>query len=160
MFTGMDVSFSGILSYMEDKIDELLKDYTPEDLCYSLQETVFAMLIEITERAMAHCESDEVIWCVCIGTCDLAFSKTPPICSKTCLCQIVWPRRRRGVLQGCPHISASMLSNTYFSICLLLNGNAALCTSFIYQFYYPLNMPKQSSQSSLQGKRQYKPSAL
>lgn len=56
----MDVSFSGILSYMEDKIDELLKDYTPEDLCFSLQETVFAMLIEITERAMAHCGSEEV----------------------------------------------------------------------------------------------------
>lgn len=45
---------------MEDRIDALLKDYTPEDLCYSLQETVFAMLVEITERAMAHCESDEV----------------------------------------------------------------------------------------------------
>lgn len=56
----MDVSFSGILSFMEDRIDALLKDYTPEDLCYSLQETVFAMLVEITERAMAHCESDEV----------------------------------------------------------------------------------------------------
>ncbi|XP_063827749.1 probable tRNA N6-adenosine threonylcarbamoyltransferase [Ostrinia nubilalis] len=58
---GMDVSFSGILSYMEDKIDELLKEYTPEDLCYSLQETVFAMLVEITERAMAHCGSNEVL---------------------------------------------------------------------------------------------------
>nr|XP_026489217.1 probable tRNA N6-adenosine threonylcarbamoyltransferase isoform X1 [Vanessa tameamea] len=58
---GMDVSFSGILSFMEDRIDELLKEYTPEDLCYSLQETVFAMLVEITERAMAHCGSDEVL---------------------------------------------------------------------------------------------------
>lgn len=58
---GMDVSFSGILSYMEDKINELLKEYTPEDLCFSLQETVFAMLVEITERAMAHCGSDEVL---------------------------------------------------------------------------------------------------
>lgn len=56
----MDVSFSGLLSYMEDKIDSLLTEYTPEDLCYSLQETVFAMLVEITERAIAHCESDEV----------------------------------------------------------------------------------------------------
>lgn len=56
----MDVSFSGILSFMEDRIDELLKNYTPEDLCYSLQETLFAMLVEITERAMAHCGSDEV----------------------------------------------------------------------------------------------------
>ena len=36
-------------------------EYTAEDLCYSLQETVFAMLIEITERAMAHCGSEEVL---------------------------------------------------------------------------------------------------
>lgn len=59
---GMDVSFSGILSYMEDKIKKLLSDgYTPEDLCFSLQETVFAMLVETTERAMAHCGSEEVL---------------------------------------------------------------------------------------------------
>ncbi len=30
-------------------------------LCYSLQETVFAMLVEVTERAMAHCGSAEVM---------------------------------------------------------------------------------------------------
>ncbi len=36
-------------------------EYTAEDLCFSLQETVFAMLIEITERAMAHCGSNEVL---------------------------------------------------------------------------------------------------
>lgn len=59
---GMDVSFSGILTYLEEKIDSLLKeDYTEADLCYSLQETVFAMLIETTERALAHCESGEVL---------------------------------------------------------------------------------------------------
>lgn len=34
---------------------------TAEDLCYSLQETVFAMLVEITERAMAHCGAKEVL---------------------------------------------------------------------------------------------------
>jgi len=32
-----------------------------EDLCFSLQETVFAMLVETTERAMAHCGSNEVL---------------------------------------------------------------------------------------------------
>ncbi|XP_041037336.1 probable tRNA N6-adenosine threonylcarbamoyltransferase [Carcharodon carcharias] len=36
-------------------------DCTPEDLCFSLQETVFAMLVETTERAMAHCGSEEVL---------------------------------------------------------------------------------------------------
>lgn len=35
--------------------------YSKEDLCYSLQETLFAMLIEITERAMAHTNSKEVL---------------------------------------------------------------------------------------------------
>ena len=35
--------------------------YSNEDLCYSLQETIFAMLIEVTERAMAHCNSKEVL---------------------------------------------------------------------------------------------------
>lgn len=34
---------------------------TPEDLCFSLQETLFAMLVEITERAMAHIGSKEVL---------------------------------------------------------------------------------------------------
>ncbi|XP_034642530.1 probable tRNA N6-adenosine threonylcarbamoyltransferase isoform X3 [Trachemys scripta elegans] len=34
---------------------------TPEDLCFSLQETLFAMLVEITERAMAHCGSQEAL---------------------------------------------------------------------------------------------------
>lgn len=60
---GMDVSFSGLLSFIESRAPQLLKkaEYTPEDLCYSLQETVFAMLVEITERAMAHCNSSEVL---------------------------------------------------------------------------------------------------
>merc|ERR1719418_261870 len=50
---GMDVSLSGILSHIEEKAPILIKkgQYTPEDLCFSLQETVFAMLVETTERA-------------------------------------------------------------------------------------------------------------
>nr|MBE5724961.1 putative tRNA N6-adenosine threonylcarbamoyltransferase [Cucujiformia]NVI71513.1 putative tRNA N6-adenosine threonylcarbamoyltransferase [Cucujiformia] len=59
---GMDVSFSGILTFMEERASKLLNDgYTPEDLCYSLQETVFAMLVETTERALAHVGSKEVL---------------------------------------------------------------------------------------------------
>ncbi|XP_073974484.1 probable tRNA N6-adenosine threonylcarbamoyltransferase Tcs3 isoform X1 [Rhodnius prolixus] len=60
---GMDVSFSGILSFIEEVGINLLKakEYTAEDLCFSLQETVFAMLVETTERAMAHCNSQEVL---------------------------------------------------------------------------------------------------
>eukprot|EP01156_Anaeramoeba_ignava_P021391 Anaeramoba_ignava/c18923_g1_i1.p1 GENE.c18923_g1_i1~~c18923_g1_i1.p1 ORF type:complete len:333 (+),score=79.81 c18923_g1_i1:50-1000(+) len=60
---GMDVSFSGILSYIESNGLELLQkeECTVEDLCFSLQETIFAMLVEITERAMAHCQKNEVL---------------------------------------------------------------------------------------------------
>jgi len=35
--------------------------YSKADLCFSLQETIFAMLVEITERAMAHTNSKEVL---------------------------------------------------------------------------------------------------
>ncbi|XP_066912113.1 tRNA N6-adenosine threonylcarbamoyltransferase-like isoform X1 [Clytia hemisphaerica] len=60
---GMDISFSGILSFIEAAADKMMKrgECTAEDLCFSLQETLFAMLIEITERAMAHCGSNEVL---------------------------------------------------------------------------------------------------
>ncbi|CAD6237330.1 unnamed protein product [Miscanthus lutarioriparius] len=60
---GMDVSFSGMLSFIEAMTIEKLKnnECTPADLCYSLQETVFAMLVEITERAMAHYDSKDVL---------------------------------------------------------------------------------------------------
>jgi N6-L-threonylcarbamoyladenine synthase len=56
---GMDVSFSGILSFAEGIANS--NQHTKEDLCYSLQETVFSMLVEITERAMAHVGSQEVM---------------------------------------------------------------------------------------------------
>eukprot|EP00033_Pygsuia_biforma_P003701 GCRY01004053.1.p1 GENE.GCRY01004053.1~~GCRY01004053.1.p1 ORF type:complete len:338 (-),score=88.58 GCRY01004053.1:459-1472(-) len=60
---GMDVSFSGILSQIEKIAATDLAEgkITQSDLCFSLQETVFAMLVEITERAMAHCGSSEVL---------------------------------------------------------------------------------------------------
>lgn len=59
---GMDVSFSGILTYLEARAKKLLQEgWTKEDLCFSLQETVFAMLVETTERALAHCGSSEVL---------------------------------------------------------------------------------------------------
>jgi len=56
---GMDVSFSGILTDLKRKYDS--KKYKVEDLCYSLQETVFAMLVEISERAMAHTGKGELL---------------------------------------------------------------------------------------------------
>ncbi|VDD92989.1 unnamed protein product [Enterobius vermicularis] len=60
---GMDVSFSGILSFICTKGQEMMKngECTAADLCFSLQETVFAMLVEVTERALAHCDSKEIL---------------------------------------------------------------------------------------------------
>lgn len=49
---GMDVSFGGLLTNLKQKWKT--GKYTKEDLCFSLQETVFAMLIEVAERAIAH----------------------------------------------------------------------------------------------------------
>ncbi|KAJ2785768.1 putative tRNA threonylcarbamoyladenosine biosynthesis protein kae1 [Coemansia javaensis] len=58
---GMDVSLGGILTFVERLAKTEPEKHTPEDLCYSLQETMFAMLVEITERAMAHVGSQEVL---------------------------------------------------------------------------------------------------
>jgi bifunctional N6-L-threonylcarbamoyladenine synthase / protein kinase Bud32 len=55
---GMDLSFSGIISDAKRRIKA---GVDPRDLCFSLQETCFAMLTEVAERAMAHTGKDEVL---------------------------------------------------------------------------------------------------
>ncbi len=52
---GMDLVFSGVVTAA------LKKKAKIEDLCYSFQETIFSMLVEVTERALAHSEKKEVI---------------------------------------------------------------------------------------------------
>ncbi|QCS41498.1 bifunctional N(6)-L-threonylcarbamoyladenine synthase/serine/threonine protein kinase [Natrinema versiforme] len=55
---GMDFSFSGIMSAAKQAYD----DGTPvEDICYSLQENVFGMLTEVSERALSLTGSDELV---------------------------------------------------------------------------------------------------
>ncbi len=56
---GMDLSYSGLLT----SVVKLLKSgrYALEDLCYSLQEVAFSMLTEVTERALAHTEKNELL---------------------------------------------------------------------------------------------------
>lgn len=60
---GMDISFSGILTHVEQLARSKLKEgsISQGDLCFSLQETLFAMLVEITERTMAHAGQTEVL---------------------------------------------------------------------------------------------------
>jgi N6-L-threonylcarbamoyladenine synthase len=55
---GMDVAFSGILTNLKQKLD---KGFSLEDISYSLQETVFAMLVETSERALAHTGKRELL---------------------------------------------------------------------------------------------------
>lgn len=55
---GMDIAFSGLLTASELYYK---KNYSLEDICFSMQETCFAALTEVTERAMAHTEKEEVL---------------------------------------------------------------------------------------------------
>ncbi|NYT20088.1 MAG: tRNA (adenosine(37)-N6)-threonylcarbamoyltransferase complex transferase subunit TsaD, partial [Methanosarcinales archaeon] len=54
---GMDFSFSGLSTAAKDA----LKSSSLEDVCYSFQENAFAMLVEVTERALAHTGKSEVL---------------------------------------------------------------------------------------------------
>ena len=56
---GMDMNFGGILTNIKQKY---AKGYSKDDLCYSVQETVFAMLIEVSERALAHTGKKELLF--------------------------------------------------------------------------------------------------
>lgn len=85
---GMDMSFSGILSYIEllmhhpQFTERRLADqcslrkkghriptlqlntsasFNSDDICFSIQETIFAMLIEVTERAMSQVKAQDVL---------------------------------------------------------------------------------------------------
>lgn len=52
---GMDLAFSGLVSAAKDASLPL------EDICYSFQETAFAMCTEVTERALSQTGKDEMI---------------------------------------------------------------------------------------------------
>jgi len=55
---GMDLSFAGIAS---EAARQLKTGKKLADLAFSLQETAFAMLVEVTERALAHVGKSEVL---------------------------------------------------------------------------------------------------
>ncbi len=62
---GMNVNFTGLHNYCsahyKPKIEK--KTVRLEDLCFSVQETVFAILTEATERALLHAGKREVLAC-------------------------------------------------------------------------------------------------
>ena len=51
----MDPAFSGLISAAQESRAPI------EDVCHSLQETAFAMCVEVTERALAQAGKDEVL---------------------------------------------------------------------------------------------------
>ena len=55
---GQDLSFSGLLTYAI----RLLKEgsYRLEDICYSLVETSYSMLVEVAERGLSHLNKREI----------------------------------------------------------------------------------------------------
>ena len=53
---GNDVSFSGLLSAAKSVADK-----STEDICFSLQETAFAMICEATERALSFTKKNELM---------------------------------------------------------------------------------------------------
>lgn len=66
---GMDISMTGTLTEAEQAARAVVagqlkldgKVLTPADVAFSVQEIVFSALVEITERAMAHADADEVL---------------------------------------------------------------------------------------------------
>ncbi|PWR71937.1 bifunctional N(6)-L-threonylcarbamoyladenine synthase/serine/threonine protein kinase [Methanospirillum lacunae] len=52
---GMDLAFSGLISAAKDSHESIA------NVCYSLQETAFAMCVEVTERALSQTGKNEVI---------------------------------------------------------------------------------------------------
>jgi N6-L-threonylcarbamoyladenine synthase len=56
---GMDISVSGI----QNKVRKMIEsgEYRKEDLAFSVQETVFSMLVEAAERALAHTGKKELL---------------------------------------------------------------------------------------------------
>jgi len=56
---GIDVSFSGLLTKVQQLFER--KQAAKEDLCFSLQETAFAMCAEVAERALAHSGKKELL---------------------------------------------------------------------------------------------------
>ncbi len=56
---GMDLTFSGLLTRAKQLADS--GKHSKEDLAYSLQEVAFSMLVEVAERALAHCAKNELL---------------------------------------------------------------------------------------------------
>ena len=87
---GMDVAFSGILTKLKQMKES--GKYSDKDLCFSLQETVFAMLVEAAERALAHTEKKELLLGGGVG-CNSRLQEMCKIMCKERGCKFFVPER-------------------------------------------------------------------
>ena len=58
---GMDLAFAGLVTAAGRKAKKAKNEQELADLAYSFQETIFGMLVEVSERALAHTEKREVM---------------------------------------------------------------------------------------------------
>ncbi len=84
---GMDVSFSGLQTKIRTLVD---KGVDHKEIAYSLQEVVFAMLVEASERALAHTGKKELL----LGGGVACNSRLQEMCKIMC--------EERGVKYFCP----------------------------------------------------------
>ncbi|MCK5449305.1 tRNA (adenosine(37)-N6)-threonylcarbamoyltransferase complex transferase subunit TsaD [Candidatus Pacearchaeota archaeon] len=84
---GMDVAFSGLQTKLKNLRD---KGVDIRDLSYSIQEIIFAMLVEATERALAHTGKKELL----LGGGVACNSRLQKMCKIMC--------KERGVKFFCP----------------------------------------------------------
>lgn len=70
---GQDLSYSGLLTYALKLYKE--NRYALEDLCFSLVETAYSMLVEVTERAVAHTGKKEVVLTGGVARSEILFGK-------------------------------------------------------------------------------------
>ena len=87
---GMDVAFSGILTKLKQMKES--GEYKDKDLCFSLQETVFAMLVEAAERALAHTGKKELLLGGGVG-CNSRLQEMCKIMCKERGCKFFVPER-------------------------------------------------------------------
>ncbi len=88
---GMDVALSGVLTNLRQKLES--GKYSVSDLAYSMQETVFAMLVEVSERALAHTGKKELL----LGGGVACNSRLQEMCETMC--------KERGAKFFCPEKS-------------------------------------------------------
>ncbi len=75
---GMDIALAGIQTKVKQMIDS--KKHNLSDIAFSLQETVFAMLVETAERALAHTGKIELL----LGGGVACNSRLQEMCKKMC----------------------------------------------------------------------------